>query len=1006
MDQFNRNMQTRSQNGKRAYSPVGGSAPGRQMPVGSQGARRDVSAQKKRTGKTDGQMRMSQNQSGKSSLQKESFIASETTIKILDKISSVCVFMLFFGLPLFFINLTYQGIGFEKQYYFYLWTFLGVVALIAQGMLGGKIEIRRTTLDIPLGILWIVLLISTLFSVDKYHSIFGFFGTPVNGLIGVTAAILAYYLIVSYVSRKRVSFIWWAIVFSGSIVVIWSFLATMRFVPNIVLQYISPSLTGSFTSLTVFLGMMLPVFIVSFSLLDWGGMASIKKKILAALIFIVTILDTITLSVLYGYVQWYVILLAIALLLVFSISRLVKVSQKTTSMTIVVFLLMFIFWMWSAPIITRTAIQPEASVKHSLSFDIAKEAIKNKPIFGSGPGTYGYNFSLHRPKDLNKSGQYDIRFYSDKGIFMESISTTGLAGMIALTVVVLTYISTAGVAFMRSQDDEVKIVSLGLFVSSIIALVYSLFSAIDGMIILYGVLLGAFTVGLLRGSLDGDNDEKLSLSMTASPQHALSFAFLSLLVAVGVIFGFVTLGKMFVADVHAGSALRARATGDFVRSSDLFRKAVLLNGKEGRYFTVIGQYGLDLANVELAKPDGERNDDDIRSYVQGAAGAATSGKDLMPNDVLANETKGFIYENSGGYVSGSLPAALSSYERASELEPYNPYLDIAIGKLKLVEAQSKGEDAVEEKTALVDEAKTSFESAKEKTTFDYDGQELSLFAPAHYYLSVVEEALGNTDDAIDAMTSALQATQLSGGDQQQTLSRQINYGFNLARLLQVRGTDDDIRNAEALLKGIIGVNDQEVNSHLSLGLLYEGQERRDEAVSEYKKILTILPEGDEKSRDNIQNLIDTVEQGGSNVDVKERGSSEEIDSVSSEDELQEDEDEEIDIEEEQIDMIIIKRGDVGERADAGKEALAAQGFDVEIREESDAEFEGILVMYGSQSDRDDRQRIVSALEREFDVVETERNDEEVDTYNHDVIVVIGSEKAVEEGGDETTEDDE
>jgi tetratricopeptide (TPR) repeat protein len=989
MDQLNKDYRSRSDQAPQNSSGM----PPRRRPVPLNGTMRGM----QRPQQKNDAARSAMHQQGRvqndrvAGSNKYDHMRSEVAVKILGKISAICVFMLFFGMPLFFLNFTYQGLGFEKQYYFYLWTFIGIVALIAQGMMGGKIEIRRTTLDIPLSILWIVALISTLFSVDKYHSLFGFFGNPVNGLISISAIILAYYLIVSYVSKERINLIWYAVVTSGSLVVVWSFLATMRLIPATVLQYISPSLTGSFTSLAIFLGMMLPIFIISFTFLDQGKGSVLKKKIMTVLLLLIILVDMITLSALFGYAQWVTILGAIGLLLVFTISRLVKVTQKTSSMTILVFLGLFFLWMWNQPIITRIAIQPEATMKYNLSFDVAKEAVKNRPIFGSGPGTYGYTFSLHRPKDLNKNGQYDMRFYSDRGMFMESISTTGIAGMIALTLVVLTYLSTSVYSFLHADDEEMKVVSLGLFLSSIIALFYALFWAVDGMIILYGVLMGALTIGLLRGSLDS-GDQKITLSVSASPQHALSFAFLSILVAVGVIFGFVTLGKMFVADIHAGNALKARAVGDFVRSSDLFQRAIVLNGNEGRYYTIIGQYGLDLANIELAKPAEERDDELVARYISGATGASSTGKELMPNDVLSNETKGFVFENSGGLVPNALSSALSSYQRASELEPFNPYFDIAIGKLKLVEAQSKGESAVDEKTEIINEAKTYFDTAKEKTTFEYEGELISFFAPAHYYTSVVEEALGNIDVAIESMTTALQVTSISGGDQQQTLSRQINYGFNLARLLQVRGTDDDIKNAESLLLNIIGVNDQEINSYLSLGLLYERQGRRDEAISEYKKILALLPEDDEKARQNIQSLIDTIEQGGSNVDTNKNT----IDENDTVEDVQEDNTVQSD-ENENISILIVNRGGANDQAEIVKNTLFTQGIDAEIREEGDATSDGVMVMYGGQLDRVQRDRIVGLLEGEFENVASERNDEDVATYNHDLVVVVSRlEQNVEE----------
>lgn len=1003
MDEMTRNA--RAQQGTQGNQVPVGQPQNQNMRGGMQNNRYRTGAQPQQntmtggTGQRSGQAQPPQQKKAKN---KMTPVRSEKTVSILDKIVTVCIFMLFFGLPLFFLNMTYQGISFEKQYYFYFWVFIGVIAWATRGILGGKIEIRRTSLDIPLGIFWVVYLLATIFSVDKYHSFFGFFGNPVNGLMSITALILAYYLIVSYVSKKRIMMLWWAVVTSGSIIVVWSFLTTMRFVPQEILQYISPSLTGSFTSLAAFLSMMLPMFIISLSLLDTKEGKSVKAKILTIVLFILTILNTIALSVLFGYVRWYVVLAAVALILVFSISGYIKVAQKTSAISIVVFLLLVGFLIYGQPLFTRTAIQPEASLKFGLSLEVAKNAIKSKPILGSGPGTYGYDFSLHRPKDLNMSGQYDIRFYSDRGVLLESISTTGILGVIALFIIFLTYISTVVHAFGRSEDEQSKVISLGLFLTSLMAMIYGMFWAVDGMIVLYGVLLAAMSIGLLRESLAEGADNKLVLSMSSTPQNALSFAFLAILVAVGVIFGFVTLGKMFVADMHAGSALKARVQNNFEQSSEKFMQAVNLNGQEGRYFTIISQYALDLANMELANGGENVNNEKVASYVNSATGAATAGRDLMPNDVLANETAGFIYENSGGYVNGALTQAMASYERARELEPQNPYLDIAVGKLKLMEAQTKGEDVTEEKTALINEAKTLFETAKEKTTFDYGDQEMSVFAPAYYYIAITEEALGNTDAAIEAMTTALQVAQYDGSlSGQQLLSRQINYGFNLARLLQVRGTDEDNKNAEELLLQIIGVNDQEVNSHLNLGLLYERTGRRDEAVAEYKKILAMLPEEDEKARENIQGLIDTVEQGGSNVDASKQSEvNDGMDTAEKESEVVEGEDGEEE-EVQKVSVLVISGKNSESEATQGQQLLEQEGYDVAEPRNEDVEHKGVVVMYNAEADRNDVRNIEKVLRAQFSDVTSERDDEETATYNHDIIVIVGSDEVITENEEET-----
>jgi tetratricopeptide (TPR) repeat protein len=349
-----------------------------------------------------------------------------------------------------------------------------------------------------------------------------------------------------------------------------------------------------------------------------------------------------------------------------------------------------------------------------------------------------------------------------------------------------------------------------------------------------------------------------------------------------------------------------------------------------------------------------------------------------------------------------LNSAISAYEAARALEPQNPYLDIAVGKLKLMEAQSSGDEAIDEKNKLIQEAKELFESAKEKTTFEDGEQEISIFAPAHYYIAITEEALNNIDEAIKSMMMALQITQMDRSlSQQQLLSRQVNYGFNLARLLQVRGSDEDNKNAENLLLQIIGVNDQEINSHLNLALLYEKTGRSDEALEEYKKILHMIPETDEKSRENIQGLIDTVEQGGSNVDAsRTQDVNDGMDKA--EDSLEENNEETVEDETQNISLLIISGNNSESDAEDGQKVLSSDGYEAEIRKE-DRDISGVVIMYGGETDKGELKSIKEILERKFDKVESERNDEEVSTYNHDIVVVVG--KTTEEASDEENTDE-
>ncbi len=55
------------------------------------------------------------------SKEKDAAEKKSTTVRIFEILISVSFGALFFGLPLFFLGKTFQGIIFEKQIYFYFW---------------------------------------------------------------------------------------------------------------------------------------------------------------------------------------------------------------------------------------------------------------------------------------------------------------------------------------------------------------------------------------------------------------------------------------------------------------------------------------------------------------------------------------------------------------------------------------------------------------------------------------------------------------------------------------------------------------------------------------------------------------------------------------------------------------------------------------------------------------------------------------------------------------------
>lgn len=194
---------------------------------------------------------------------------------------------------------------------------------------------------------------------------------------------------------------------------------------------------------------------------------------------------------------------------------------------------------------------------------------------------------------------------------------------------------------------------------------------------------------------------------------------------------------------------------------------------------------------------------------------------------------------AGGYVPDSLPLSETTYKRAQELEPRNPNFYLKLGQIKEAVALTKKDEA--EKKQLILEAGELFQkSIDEKVNFD----------AGYYNLALVKQALGDMDSAVENMQKAASYN-----------NQNINYFYGLAGLLQSRNKEDDMKNAEAIYKKILEVSPNEVNVHFSLGSLYEGLKRKQEAIDEYQKVLDLVPADSKDTRDKISKMINNTKNG-------------------------------------------------------------------------------------------------------------------------------------------------
>jgi tetratricopeptide (TPR) repeat protein len=780
-------------------------------------------------------------------------------VRVCNWVIDASLVLMVFGIPVFFLNKTFQGIIFEKQMFFYVLVLVALVFWALRGAVVGEMRIKRNPLDLPIILALAVALVTVILSVDKWHSFWGSFGDPSRGFIALLAIVATFYLILERINANKIKLFAGALIVSHFFVAIWVLISILNFsfIPQFMVNNVPVNLVGSFTGLVIFLSIMIP-FMMGIFLKIGENVTNKHIRIFGQLFVTVNmLLNLFLMLVLYSFVSlsiWISLMAGVAFFLIYILANVVKVKKYSNAwFPMFVFIALMVLFMGGKTMnISKIQLPVEVSLDYKISWQIAKESTKDNFFFGSGPATYGYDFSLHKPQEFNLNSLYDLRFYQGTGIFFESLATVGAVGTLFMLIMILSFVG-ASIYFISLEKERDKIYSLAFLSASVVFLVNLLSSRIEGSVFLLGVLICALTLAILMK--EGPIKENfINFSLKASPKFALTLALIFMVVSASVIFLFVFVGKVIVADTYIGSIGKDKISDESINK---VVGAINLYGNESRYYTALAQINMALANQEVLKNEADRDVNKIQGYLNNAIALSQKASSLAGQDVGTAEALAQIYDNSGYYVQNSFQLAIDSYQKALELEPFNPNFIVKMGQVKLNQvAVEKDQNA---KKKLVEDARDLFQKAVD---------EKENFSVGYYQLALTKDALGDVDGAIDSMTNALKNERDN-----------LNLIFNLARLYQERGAGDDNATAESLYSYILSINEKEINTHFSLGSLYEKTNRKDEAVKEYKKVLELLSAsasentsstqggsaGSDQTKKQIQKMISNIQNGIENT---------------------------------------------------------------------------------------------------------------------------------------------
>jgi tetratricopeptide (TPR) repeat protein len=766
--------------------------------------------------------------------------------KVFEKIIKFGFYLLVFLMPLFWLPFSFETFEFNKQYLLFFFVSIILLVWLAKMILVDKeLRFRRTPLDIPALAFLFIAVLSAVFSVDKGASIFGFYGRFSDGLMGLISLGVLYFLLTNnvkplinadrkpthsdeYPADEKIginqpesalisvsgllkTFMWsifFVILMSYlSIFGVWQKLTevgSLPTLPQVMLQKTFNPVSGSLEGLAIFLAIIV-VFLT-------GLLLSRERKQgkLGALCHYLLLISALGLLVLIDFSSaWLVILLSLGILFIFSLAKRIFREDVNRLLLVMVLLAVSAFFLFfntsSFANLDIFQFPREQVLNQGMSWKVvmngATENIKSI-FFGSGIGTFHYDFARFKPAEFNQNLFWQIRYDRAGNHLSEILATMGFLGLISYLVLIgvfllISWFLLGGVKGELKEDKGIQLPLLLAFLALMVA-----------QFVYYQntVLAFSFWFILAMGVISWQKLVKeKTISLKNFPEINLVFSALLVFLSLAVLVSYYFLVRFYLADVNY---LKAQLMPLGEERIKILERAVELNPNLATYQIVLARaYWLQILQ-ELAKTQTEQDMTKIQNSVARTIDRARRASQISPNSLAAFETLGIIYRDIQPLATGATQWAINSFQGAIELEPKNPVLYTELGKLYLASDLQK--------------ARENFARAKELKPDYLDSQIQD---------ALTYEMEQNLDEAIKRLEEVVKSEPFN-----------VEVKFNLGRLYFNNNRIDD---AISQFEDVILLSPNHSNSLYSLGLAYAKKGEKEKAISYFEKVLQLNPANQE-----------------------------------------------------------------------------------------------------------------------------------------------------------------
>lgn len=612
---------------------------------------------------------------------------NKNTVIFIDKLLNFVPGVLALITPLFFLPFTTEYFEFNKHFLIVTATIVMFVLWTVKIFFNQKLHAVKSIIDLPLILFLGVVVLSTIFSINKTSSIYGSYGRWFPSLFGYLSLIVFYYVTSANVKSSKVIKSILALLITGttlsSLIAIMSYFGL--YISSAAFAKVSTfNPTGSVTVVTILSALNVVLLINTLI----AQKSSLMVKVLG---FTFLIVNFFWICLVQSFQGWFIVISGVAAILYVNRLR-IDIQNKITSALVLgsmLTLALILNVSETRKLFVNENFPKEINLSVKDSWIISSSVIQDYPLLATGPSTFRFNFTRYRPISLNNGVFWNIRFDRPYNELFNILASTGILGIVVVLLLAIKIVKLCAESSRSSESySYTKTLSIGIL-TVLLSYFVSCATVLTSFVLF--LLLGLLVAALSQmGSPKVSEEMSVSLTaigavsslseMSIVKKEYFHYVVVIPMLALSVYSGYLTY-RNYLAERYMKKSIDYASINDGTKTYEYQMKAINASPNRDVYHMAYAQTNLALANSIASKENMTDADKQAAQTLvsQAITTSRVATEVVSPLNVSAWETRASIYRSITQVADNAFEWAAASYNTAIQLDPSNPTLRLDLG---------------------------------------------------------------------------------------------------------------------------------------------------------------------------------------------------------------------------------------------------------------------------------------------------------------------------------------